>query len=78
MSSSKPSVKVVEKFELRKLIQQHIEATGTDESFFIVDVGDVVRKYILWNELLPRIEPDFAFKANNHESVVSTLAALGK
>jgi ornithine decarboxylase len=75
--SCRETVKVVEKFNLDQLIREHIEKTGTDESFFIVDVGDVIRKFILWYELMPNIAPDYAFKCNNHPSVVGTLAALG-
>lgn len=72
-----PFIKVIDNVDPVQLIRKHIEETGTDESFFIADVGDIIRKYILWYELMPRIDPDFAFKCNNHESVVSTLAALG-
>lgn len=72
------TVKVVENFNVDQIIKDHIEATGTDESFFIADVGDIVRKFVLWNQLLPRVSPDFAFKCNNHVTVVATLAALGK
>jgi hypothetical protein len=75
--SLRETVKVVEKFDLNQLIHNHIEKSGTDESFFIVDVGDVIRKFILWCDLFPRIDPDFAFKCNNHPSVAGTLAALG-
>lgn len=76
--SKRDFVKVVEKFDADQLILDHIENTGTDESFFIADVGDVVKKFIKWYELMPRIDPDFAFKCNNHSCVVGTLAALGK
>ncbi|CRL08703.1 CLUMA_CG021237, isoform A [Clunio marinus] len=70
-------LKVIEKFELDKLIHEHIKKTGTDESFFIVNVGDIVEKFILWYDLMPRVDPDYAFKCNNHPFVVGTLAALG-
>lgn len=76
--AQRETVKIVEKFDADQLIRDHIEATGTDESFFIADVGDVVRKFILWYDLMPRIDPDFAYKCNNHPVVVGTLAALGK
>lgn len=75
--TQRETVKVVEKFNLDQLIREHIAKTATDESFFIVDVGDVVRKFILWYELLPRVDPDYAFKCNNHPSIAGTLAALG-
>jgi diaminopimelate decarboxylase len=77
MAQQREIVKVVEKFDANELISEHISRNGTDESFFIVDVGDVIRKFILWYELLPRVDPDFAFKCNNHPTVVGTLAALG-
>lgn len=76
--SDRVAVKVVEKFDVDQIIKDHIEATGTDESFFIADIGDIVRKFVLWYKLMPRIDPDFAFKCNDHITVVGTLAALGK
>lgn len=75
--SDRVAVKVVENFDIDQIIKDHITATGTDESFFIADIGDIVRKFVLWNKLMPRVDPDFAFKCNNHITVVGTLAALG-
>lgn len=71
-------VKVVEKFNLDQLIRDHIKTSGTDDSFFIADVGDVVKKFILWCDLMPRIDPDFAYKCNNLPIVAGTMAVLGK
>jgi diaminopimelate decarboxylase len=71
------TVRVVESFDLLQLVRDGIAAIGIDDSFFITDVGDVVRKFVLWNELFPRIDPDFAIKANGLAVVASTLAALG-
>lgn len=28
-----------------------------DDSFFVCDLGDVVQKYKLWTDLLPRVKP---------------------
>lgn len=71
-------VKLVEKFDADQLAFEIIKSTGTDESFFVSNVGDVVQKFKLWQKLMPRIHPDFAFKANNHVSIAGTLAMLGK
>lgn len=76
--AARDTVKVVEKFDLYKIIHDHIKKSGTDESFFIADVGDVVRKFILWNDLMPRIDADFAYKCNNRSVVAGTMAVLGK
>lgn len=70
-------VKLLDEVEPWELITDIINKTRTDESFFVFDVSDVIRKYILWHELMPRIQPYFAFKSNNHPAVVSTLATLG-
>jgi diaminopimelate decarboxylase len=71
-------VRVVEKFNLMQLVRKHIDELGIDDSFFITDVGDVVKKFLLWNELFPRISIDYAIKSNNLAAVASTLAALGE
>lgn len=78
MSSSQEIVRVIENFDLLQLVRDHIDAIGIDDSFFITDVGDVVKKFILWQTLFPRIQPDFAIKSNNLSVVATTLAALGE
>ncbi|KAL7048460.1 hypothetical protein ACKWTF_003350 [Chironomus riparius] len=77
MSQPKRVVRVVEKFDLLKLVQDGIDEIGIDDSFFVTDVGDVIKKFILWKELFPRIDPDYAIKSNNLSFVANTLAALG-
>lgn len=74
----KQVVHVVDKFDLLKLVRDGIDKIGIDDSFFITDVGDVIRKFMLWNELFPRINPDYAIKSNNSAVVANTLAALGE
>ena len=78
MSQPKRVVRVIEKFDLLKLVRDGIEEIGIDDSFYVSDVGDLLKKYVLWKELFPRIEPDFAIKSNNLSFVANTLAALGK
>lgn len=78
MSQSKRVVRVVDKFDLLKFVGDGIDEIGIDDSFFVTDVGDVIEKFILWKELFPRIDPDYAIKSNNLPFVANTLAALGK
>lgn len=70
-------VKILDEVEPWELITNIINKTRTDESFFVFDVSDVIKKYVLWYDLMPRIQPYFAFKSNNHPAIVSTLATLG-
>lgn len=76
--SRKETVRVVDKFDLLQLVKDGIDEIKIDDSFFITDVGNVVKKFILWQKLFPRVDPDFAIKCNTLAPVVTTLAALGK
>lgn len=46
-------------------------------SFYIVDLGTVVDKYLLWKKCFPRVEPFYAVKSNPDIEVSRTLNALG-
>lgn len=77
MSGQKETLKVVENFDLFEKVQECIEANGIDDSFFITDVGELVKKFLFWQQIFPRIDPFYAIKSNNLKVVASTLAALG-
>lgn len=56
------------------------ELTGSlsnEEPFYVMDIGDIVRKHQNWIEKMPRVVPHYAVKCNDAEVVCSTLAALG-
>lgn len=57
-------------------INQNIAATEEDP-FFIADLGDVVKKWHLWNRELPTVEPHYAVKCNDDLAVLSVLDDLG-
>ncbi|KAI9000228.1 pyridoxal-dependent decarboxylase [Gaertneriomyces semiglobifer] len=48
-----------------------------EDSFFVGDLGEVVRQYDQWRALLPRVEPFYAVKCNPDPMVLKTLASLG-
>lgn len=47
------------------------------DSFFVCDLGDIVQKYQLWLELLPRVKPFFDVSCNRDAAVLSVLSQLG-
>ncbi|KAI0463864.1 hypothetical protein LJB42_002872 [Komagataella kurtzmanii] len=72
----------------RKMVGQalydHISAIDLDaclpeeeESFFVCDLGEVLRLYKNWCEKLPRIKPYYAVKCNNDPKLLEVLATLG-
>lgn len=50
---------------------------GKEDPFYAVDLGDIVYKYNLWKNLLPRVQPYYAVKCNDCPIVLDLLAALG-
>lgn len=48
-----------------------------EEAFYVLDVGDIVRKHKEWKLKLPRVAPFYAVKCNDNRTVLETLAALG-
>jgi ornithine decarboxylase len=63
-----------------QLVQEKIEeldAQGSDDAFFIADLGDIVGKYVKWKQQLPRVEPFYAVKCNQDDHVIQLLADLG-
>jgi len=70
----------VEMPSIEELVQDKInelDAQGSDEAFFVGDLGDIVGKFVKWKQLLPRVEPFYAVKCNQDEQVVKLLADLG-
>lgn len=48
-----------------------------NDAFFVGDMGDIVRKYKIWTNQLPRVEPFYAVKCNDDSAVLAVLAQLG-
>lgn len=53
----------------------HID--GAEEAFFVADLGQLVRRHVIWQRALPRIEPFYAMKCNPNPVILSVLAKLG-
>lgn len=53
-------------------------ATADDtETFMVMDLGIVLRRWRFWRRALPRVEPHYAVKCNNDPALLSLLASLG-
>lgn len=51
--------------------------TKFTSSFFVVNIGTVVDKYLLWKHSMPRVMPFYAVKSNPDEIICRTLHTLG-
>jgi len=48
-----------------------------DDAFHVCDLGDVVKKWRRWNEVLPQVQPFYAVKCNPDKLVLRQLDNLG-
>jgi ornithine decarboxylase len=48
-----------------------------EDPFYVCDLGEVVRQYQQWKEMLPRVKPFYAVKCNPDPMVLKTLAECG-
>mmetsp|Transcript_26367 Transcript_26367/g.90139 ORF Transcript_26367/g.90139 Transcript_26367/m.90139 type:complete len:889 (-) Transcript_26367:1469-4135(-) len=54
-----------------------IKRGETAETFYVMDLGVVLRRWRFWRSALPRVEPHYAVKCNADPALLSLLAALG-
>ncbi|NXK35953.1 AZIN2 inhibitor, partial [Piprites chloris] len=71
---------VEEGFTTRDLLENLLGelCQGSDQhTFFVADLGDVVKKHLRFLKALPRVKPYFPIKCNSSEGVIRLLAELG-
>ena len=68
------NVRVYKKDE--DIINNILEGNNSEEAFYIVDVGKVIKQVQIWNDLLPDIKPYYAVKCNPNELVLKVLSSL--
>jgi ornithine decarboxylase len=59
------------------IVNRFLEKNPGDDSFMIVDIGDIVRQYNRWKRLLPRVLPFYAIKCNPSPIILDLLHKLG-
>ncbi len=65
------------KIDTYDIVNEFLEKKQGDESFMIVDLGDVIRQYNKWKKLLPRVTPFYAVKCNPDPIIIGLLNKLG-
>ena len=51
------------------LIQNIIEKYNPEGSFYIIDIGRIIRRVKLWKELFPLVDPFYAVKCNSNKVI---------
>lgn len=48
-----------------------------DRPIFVVNLDNVIEKYLKWKELVPRVQPFYAVKCNDAPGILKVLARIG-
>ncbi|CAB3378011.1 Hypothetical predicted protein [Cloeon dipterum] len=60
-----------------QVIEQIAYSGMQEEAFYVLDIGDIVRKHEEWKLKLPKVEPHYAVKCNDSMMVLEVLNSLG-
>jgi ornithine decarboxylase len=71
------NVKVYKKDEdTFDIINNILEGNLSEEAFYIVDIGKVIKQVQKWNDFLPHVKPHYAVKCNPNPLILKILASL--
>ncbi|XP_057654812.1 ornithine decarboxylase 1-like [Diorhabda carinulata] len=59
------------------IIREIVKNKSQEDAFYVMDVGEIVKKHQEWCENLPRVTPHYAVKCNDSLAVLETLNSLG-
>ena len=62
---------------VNQVINKTLLEDQREGSFIVVNVDGIVNQYRQWKELMPRVRPFYAIKANPLPIIAEVLAALG-
>lgn len=63
--------------DVKKVANSIISTEEGTDTFYVLNLDDIVRKHENILKQMPRIKPFFAVKCNDHDTVLQTLAKLG-
>ncbi|MCP5511476.1 MAG: type III PLP-dependent enzyme [Leptospiraceae bacterium] len=64
-------------YSMTDVIKNIIESRASLNSFFLIDIGAIFRKYKLWMQHLPNVKMFYAVKCNSDKLLLHTLVDLG-
>ena len=65
------------KLDIFDIVSLYLEGNQSEDPFFIVNVGDVIRQYDRWVHYLPNVQPFYAVKCNPDLLIMKVLHRLG-
>jgi ornithine decarboxylase len=59
------------------IIETILEEHNQNAPFYIIDIGEIIRRYRLWTQLMPTVKPYYAVKCNPNSVICKLLSKLG-
>lgn len=66
-----------EKYSQYNIIETILEEHNHNSSFYIVDLGEIIRRYKQWMKFLPMVKPYYAVKCNPNTVICKLMSLLG-
>eukprot|EP00850_Spirogloea_muscicola_P002742 SM000010S04380 [mRNA] locus=s10:1240998:1244014:+ [translate_table: standard] len=63
--------------DMDSYVRAVVKSTNSEDAFYVLDIGLLVRLYHQWQEALPRVQPFYAVKCNQDATLLAVLASLG-
>jgi len=63
--------------DIYDIINDFLEENQSERAFYIIDLGEVLKAYMMWVNLLPNVKPYYAVKSNPNPVLLDTLSSLG-
>jgi diaminopimelate decarboxylase len=64
-------------YDIYNIINDFIEDNHSEQAFYLIDLGEIVKAYSKWINLLPDVKPYYAVKCNPNHVILNALASLG-
>ena len=74
---SEQNIKTYTNLDMLDIINQYLEKKKGEQSFILVDLGEVIRQFYKWTKHLPRVTPYYAIKCNPCPIIIDLLNKLG-
>ena len=58
------------------IINDFLQENQSEEAFYIIDLGEIVKSYNNWIRLLPDVKPFYAVKCNSNPVILEALSEL--
>jgi diaminopimelate decarboxylase len=65
-------------YSLPEIIKTYLEKNDhSNRSFFLVDIGQIVKLHEVWKDCLPDVQPYYAVKCNPNSDIIRMLSKIG-